>query len=104
MTNTNVKLDTVNFKDILMTHVVDNATGQYPDIKKNPSTLFANQSEQIKRQLAVTAALELIRTDISASFSTGGTSSKSTYILENHMENLSGYADKIVEAMKVNDQ
>ncbi|MCD9548210.1 hypothetical protein GLP21_06055 [Photobacterium carnosum] len=77
-----------NFKDTLM--VKNSGDGE---------TYFSLASDTLKRQLAVVSVLELIKSDLSASYSTGGTSSKSSYALEQHMKNLSEYTDCILNAM-----
>jgi hypothetical protein len=56
-------------------------------------TNFSLFDSDTQRQLAVVSALELIKADISAAYSTGGTSVKGAYSLETHMQNLSAYAD-----------
>ena len=63
-------------------------------------TLFSVQSVQVKRELAVVSALELIRADVSSSFSHSGTVRKNSDLLNSHMVNLSKYADCILDAMK----
>ncbi|WP_210468641.1 hypothetical protein [Vibrio crassostreae] len=80
------------FKNILMT-IVD---ADDPNLR----TEYHYLSDQTKRELAVTAALELIKSDVSASYSTGGTSLKGSYALEKHMGNLSEYTEQILEALK----
>ena len=87
--------DSINistFKHVLMTTV----DAKDPDLR----TEYHYLSDQTKRELAVTAALELIKSDVSASYSTGGTSSKGTYALEKHLDNLSEYTEQILKALK----
>ena len=82
-----------NFKDVLM--VKGKADGE---------TYFSSASDTLKRQRAVVSALELIKSDLSASYSTGGTSAKSSYALEQHMDSLSKYTDCILNAMNGSSQ
>jgi hypothetical protein len=57
----------------------------------NWESRFSHFDEKLKRQVAVTAALELINANV-------GNGS-----IKDHMNNLSRYADQILNAMKVND-
>lgn len=88
MTDTKVEFNSVDFKKLLN---VKARTGG--------GTIFFASDESTKRQLAVVAALELIKADVSSSYANGGTATKSSYALESHMKNLSDYADCIVQAM-----
>ncbi|MFA1563066.1 hypothetical protein [Aliivibrio fischeri] len=69
----------------------------------NGETNFSLFNSETQRQLAVVSALELIKADLSSAYSTGGTSSKSSYSLEKHMQSLSDYADCILDAMNNKD-
>ena len=71
---------------------VKGVPGSYKDI-------YAScDSAELKRHLAVSTALELIRADLSAGNQRAGS------WLEGHLENLSGYADTIQSALEVNDK
>ncbi|WP_299022630.1 hypothetical protein [uncultured Photobacterium sp.] len=83
----------ISFQDVLM--VKGAAEGQ---------TYFSLASDTLKRQRAVVSALELIKADVSASYSTGGTGTKGSYALEQHMQNLSEYTDCILNAMNGSHQ
>ncbi|NOI58296.1 hypothetical protein [Vibrio coralliilyticus] len=63
------------------------------------STVYSTLSPDTKRQVAVATALELIRADLSSSFSYAGTARKGADALEAHMQNLEGYANAILNAM-----
>lgn len=83
----------INFQDILMVKAA--SEGQ---------TSFSNASDTLKRQRSVVAALELIKADVSSAYSHNGTSCQSAYALQEHMRNLSEYADCILNAMNHIDE
>ncbi len=85
-------LNTSTFKNTLMTEVNLNDL----ELRTNYSYL----SDQTKRELVVTAVLELIKSDVAASYSTGGTSQKGSYALESHMKSLPEYTEQILKALK----
>ncbi|MEH6534078.1 MAG: hypothetical protein V7735_22455 [Photobacterium frigidiphilum] len=60
---------------------------------------FSKASDTLKRQRAVVSALELIKTDVSSSYSHNGTGCQSSHALEQHMNNLSEYTECILNAM-----
>lgn len=94
-----IEMQFIDFKNILMTNVEGNVTGEVPKNKIVSSTVFSNLSEETKRHLAVTAALELIRADVSAPHSSTSSRPKNVESLKAHMENLSTYADRIIDAL-----
>lgn len=69
------------------------------DILSNKETIYSLLGRESKRQVAVATALELIKADISASFSYGGTARKGADALEAHMRNLERYTNAILNAM-----
>lgn len=62
-------------------------------------TNYSTLSPETKRQVAVATALELIKADLSASFSYSGSARKAADSLEHHMNNLEGYTTAILNAM-----
>ncbi|MEZ9643502.1 hypothetical protein AB4289_17315 [Vibrio cyclitrophicus] len=62
-------------------------------------TRYSTLSPETKRQVAVATALELIRADLSASFSYNGSARKGSDTLEDHMRNLDEYTNVILNAM-----
>lgn len=72
------------------------------EILSTKVTAYSGLNEETQRHLAVATALELIKADVSASYSTGGTSYKSSTALREHMENLEGYTNLIMRAMEGN--
>lgn len=78
-----LKIETVNFTNILGTE----ASRAFSDDFETP---FSQYSEQAKREVAVTAVLELIRAKVGAE---GGR-------LSDQMKNLNTYTDYILAAMK----
>jgi hypothetical protein len=72
--------DEINIETVKLSKVLGTAS-----VNIGGATAFSGYSEEVKRQVAVTAALEIIK-------------EKSTNIVGD-MNNLSDYADSIIEAM-----
>lgn len=82
------------FKEILETTIRDSSKG----------TRFSTFSEDNQKQLAVVAALELIKADVSSSNATAAAANAKPTNLFAHMENLSLYRDLILKAMNDSKQ
>ncbi|WP_273860569.1 hypothetical protein [Photobacterium sp. GSS17] len=90
---TTLEINGVKLAEVLGTAPHSATSGWY--------TTYSRLDKQIKRQVAVTAALELIRADVQAATARVG---NSTATLQSHLDSLSEYADIIQKAMDTEEQ